>query len=183
MKTNIKIIIGVAIGILISIVSCYALAENLINSKDVVYEDNSNLVADNVQDAIDGTCSKIDTRLSDIEDNLYKVKDISASTTITATTDLSYTGLYITFPAKSYCSITVIALYQHAPATAIALSTSSTNLGGNVVAYNSTTDNFHVSLSYNMYQEGDNNYYIWAKYTGANTNIITYRGFCATKYK
>ena len=75
LKESTKIIIGMVIGLILSTVS-YVVAENLINSKDVVYEDNSNLVADNVQEAIDGTCTKIDTRLSDIEDKLYTVKKL-----------------------------------------------------------------------------------------------------------
>ena len=70
MKTNIKIIIGVTIGILISIVSSYCLAETVMNSKDVYYKDNSGLAVNNVQDAIDGTCTKFDNNLTNLKKEL-----------------------------------------------------------------------------------------------------------------
>ena len=70
MKTNIKIIIGVTIGILISIVSSYCLAETVMNSKDVYYKDNSGLAVNNVQEAIDGTCTKFDNNLTNLKKEL-----------------------------------------------------------------------------------------------------------------
>ena len=181
MKTNIKIIIGVTIGILISVVSCYALAENLINSKDVVYEDNSNLVADNVQEAIDGTCSKIDTRLSEIEDKLYTVKNFHDDINITTSTTSTYTGLSVTFPANSYCSVTVRAAFVNSPAKSVFLSSVIPN-GASATVAKSEGSGF-VSLTYSEYVTVSKTYYIYAQYESVSQNSIRYTGFCATKYK
>ena len=193
MKTNIKIVIGVAIGILISVGSCYALAENLINSKDVVYEDNSNLLADNVQEAIDGTCSKIDTRLSDIEDKLYTVKKINGSIEFTSNTTLSYTGTSIEFPTKSYCSVTVYGSWSTGYPTALMITDSSaaggTRLASNTVGQPDTSStvpndlNWSISSTYSTYVGTKTTVYVWAKYAGVGVNWIHYDGFCATKYK
>ena len=185
MKTNIKIIIGVAIGILISVVSCYALAENLINSKDVVYEDNSNLFADNVQDAIDGTCSKIDTRLSDIEDNLYTVKNMYKSTSFTTTISSSYTGISFTLPAKSFCSITVCVYHNNARPNGLALSRSKEIMDcKGITSYESNSIGSSLCLTLSEYTENARIYYVWAStvLNGVVDNA-DYSGFCATKYK
>ena len=52
---------------LISATSSYATTNYVINASKVAYLDNSNLGVDNVQAAIDGTCSKIDYRLNSLE--------------------------------------------------------------------------------------------------------------------
>ena len=57
-KLDKKVYIIFLIAIIISITSSYVLAQTLINSKDVYYEDNSSLAVNNVQAAIDGTCTK-----------------------------------------------------------------------------------------------------------------------------
>ncbi len=82
MKTNIKIIVAVAIGILVSIVSSYAIAETIMDSKSVYYKDNSGLLADNVQDAIDGTCVKFSEKVDTFLDKIYPVGSIYISTTM-----------------------------------------------------------------------------------------------------
>lgn len=67
-----SVIIGLSIiGSYIS--TSYALTENgyAIHSENVEYKDNSNLGVTQVQAAIDGTCTKIDNRLSDIENNNF----------------------------------------------------------------------------------------------------------------
>ena len=86
MKTNIKIIIGVVVAVLISISSCYVLADSIIDSKSVYYKDNSGLAVNNVQDAIDGTCTKFDNNLTNLKKELlnemYPVGSIYISTTL-----------------------------------------------------------------------------------------------------
>ena len=193
LKESTKIILGMAVGLVLSTAS-YVLAQTLINSKDVVYEDNSNLMADNVQEAIDGTCSKIDTRLSDIEDKLYTVKKINGYKDFTSSKTLSYTGLSIEFPAKSYCSITVYGTWHAGYPTALMITNSSTT-GGNRLASNTVgqpdestftdTDNFNWSISttYSTYVEAKTTVYVWARYDYAGSNAIICDGFCATKYK
>ncbi len=194
LKESTKIILGMAVGLVLSTAS-YVLAQTLINSKDVVYEDNSNLMADNVQDAIDGTCSKIDTRLSDIEDKLYTVKKINGSKVFTSSnTTLSYTGLSIELPAKSYCSITLNSSYTYGYATTLMLTDSATAGFSSRVASNTLGKpddsnvgpevlNWSISVSYSTYTEKATTIYAWAKYTDVGNNTLYYDGFCATKYK
>ena len=185
MKTNIKIIIGVVVAILVSVSSCYVLAESLLNSKDVVYEDNSNLMADNVQDAIDGTCSKIDTRLAGIEDNLYTVKQMKGYKSITSTTDWSYSGLSVTLPANACCGIYYYAGFGYNPPVGILVSKSST-VGPNGALSSSTNNNIaagHVAVDISECTTAETTRYIWSKYDVSSQNGVGYEGFCAIKYK
>ena len=57
----------VTIGCIISIGGAYAATSYAISATKIGYSDNSNLGVDNVQAAIDGTCSRIDNRLSNLE--------------------------------------------------------------------------------------------------------------------
>ncbi len=186
MKTNIKIIIGVVVAILVSVSSCYVLAESLINSKDVVYEDNSNLMADNVQDAIDGTCSKIDTRLAGIEDKLYTVKDMSYNSPgFTSSTAPIYTGTSITFPAKSYCGVVVTSVHSTGSPKDVFLSTSKDELRGIIGGYDGSNDIVGDTLyiSFNEYVSTEKTYYVWASHHSVGIGRLEIKGFCATKYK
>ncbi len=184
-KTNLKILIASVVTILISVSSCYVLAETLINSKDVVYEDNSNLAADNVQDAIDGTCTKIDTRLSGIEDNLYTIKKMSNSKSITSTTDWSYSGLSITLPANACCSINYYAFWNSIPPAGIMVSNSSTVGPQYTQALATTTLDNLQSLSANLTEctSTEITHYIWSKFYSVSRNSVAYNGFCTIKYK
>ena len=67
---SISIVIGTIFSI-IAIKGSYAATTYAINSNAVEYTDNSSLGVTNVQAAIDGTCTKINTRLSDLEDNNF----------------------------------------------------------------------------------------------------------------
>ena len=88
MKTsiNIKFIIGIMVGIILSGTVSYVVAQTTINSKDVYYEDNSSLGFNNVQDAIDGTCTRFSNELSNLKNELlesvYPVGSIYISTTL-----------------------------------------------------------------------------------------------------
>ena len=85
MRTNkvyIIMLLGIIIGIGISIISSYCLAETLINSKDVYYKDNSGLAVNNVQDAIDGTCTKFSKQIDTFLDKVYPVGSVYISTTL-----------------------------------------------------------------------------------------------------
>ncbi len=81
---NSKIIVGVVIGIVISITLSFCLAETLIESKNVSYVDNSKLGATNVQNAIDGTCTKFSNDLINLKkqiiNEIYPVGSIYIST-------------------------------------------------------------------------------------------------------
>ena len=184
LSKNKKFIIVLILAVLISVTSSYVLAQTLINSKDVVYEDNSNLMADNVQEAIDGTCSKIDTRLSDIEDKLYTVKKINGITNeIQTTTSYSYTGLSVTFPAKSYCYVAITNAWAASSAQGIILSASKDNVSHRLATSNISEDNI-IYGSYSGYVDTETTYYVWLKYAKAGEkDIIYYNGWCATKYK
>ena len=82
MKTNIKIIIGVVVAVLISVSSCYVLADSIIDSKSVYYKDNSGLAVNNVQDAIDGTCTKFSKQIDTFLDKIYPIGSIYISATL-----------------------------------------------------------------------------------------------------
>ena len=68
-KTIIIIIITAVITGVISIGCTYAATSYAISASKVGYSDNSSIGVDNVQAAIDGTCTKVDTRLGSLEKN------------------------------------------------------------------------------------------------------------------
>ena len=186
LKTNIKIIVALIIGVILSTFFSCCFAETLINSEDVVYEDNSNLTANNVQDAIDGTCSKIDTRLSDIEDKLYTVKDMRHnSVSFNTSTSSIYTGESITFPAESYCSIVVVSVHSTGGPKEVFLSTSKSELLQISSSYNGfrTSGDSTIYMSFNEYVSSETTYYVWASHQQLGIGRIEVKGFCATKYK
>lgn len=84
MKKTIMIIIFTAIitGI-ISIYGAYAATNYAINASKIGYSDNSNLGVDNVQAAIDGTCTKFNEQLTELRESMYPVGSIYLSTSLT----------------------------------------------------------------------------------------------------
>ena len=88
-KTIMIIIITTLITGIISIGCTYAATTYAISATKIGYSDNSNLGADNVQAAIDGTCSKVDTRLGNIE----KSKQNTLTTT-TGTVSINFKTLH-----------------------------------------------------------------------------------------
>ena len=82
MKTNIKIVIGVIIGIILSGITASAVADFKIDSRNVFYKDNSGLGFNNVQDAIDGTCTKFEEKVDAFLDKVYPVGSVYISTTL-----------------------------------------------------------------------------------------------------
>ena len=82
MKTNIKIIVALIIGVILSTFFSCCFAESIMNSKDVYYKDNSGLLADNVQDAIDGTCIKFESKVDNFLDKIYPIGSIYISATL-----------------------------------------------------------------------------------------------------
>ena len=176
------IVMGIFFGIAITSTISYVIAQTLINSKDVIYQDNSNLAADNVQDAIDGTCTKIDTRLSTIEDKLYNLQDLSGGKNFTASTSWSYTGISITFPAKSYCSVSLKAGYNHSAPLGIELCID--QAGTMCVAVSSNDELWNKATTFSSYYASSTTYYVLSKYSGnGSSEWINYSGFCAVKYK
>ena len=91
-KLDKKSIIIILIAVIISITSSYVIADTLVNSKDVYYEDNSGLAVNNVQAAIDGTCTKFSDQLTtlkqEILNEVYPVGSIYISTTLKTTTEV-----------------------------------------------------------------------------------------------
>ena len=82
-KLDKKVYIIFLIAIIISISSSYVLAQTLVNSNDVYYEDNSSLAVNNVQAAIDGTCTKFSNELTNFLNKIYPVGTIYTSTAST----------------------------------------------------------------------------------------------------
>ena len=65
-------ILFLTIGIVISVSISYCFADTLIDSKDVYYKDSRELGYNNVQDAIDGTCTRFDNAISNLKEELLK---------------------------------------------------------------------------------------------------------------
>ncbi len=84
LKESTKIMLGMVIGLILSTVS-YVLANSIIDSKNVFYKDNSGLAVNNVQDAIDGTCTKFEEKVDNFLDKIYPVGSIYISTTMSTT--------------------------------------------------------------------------------------------------
>ncbi len=83
-KIYLAIIISFIMGIAISITSSYVLAQTLINSEDVYYDKTSSgLAVNNVQAAIDGTCTKFNNQLTTLQttiiNKIYPVGSIYIS--------------------------------------------------------------------------------------------------------
>lgn len=94
MRKEIKLTVGKLIFILlimmvINILSSQAATNYAISANNISYSDNSNLGATNVQAAVDGTCSKVDTRLGNIE----KSKQNTLTTT-TGTVSINFKTLH-----------------------------------------------------------------------------------------
>lgn len=97
MKKSLRITLIIAtITCVISISGSYAATTYAINASNIGYTDNSSLGADNVQAAIDGTCSKVSTVLANkLNKNLIEItlptptKDTSSDYSLTYNIDLS----------------------------------------------------------------------------------------------
>lgn len=72
----------VTVGCIISIGGAYAATNYAISANKIGYSDNANLGADNVQAAIDGTCTKFSTKLNNMMEQIYPVGSIYISTSI-----------------------------------------------------------------------------------------------------
>ncbi len=98
-----EIIIFMIIAIVISITLSFCLAETLIESKNVSYVGNSKLGATNVQNAIDGTCTKFSNELTNLErtllDKFYPVGSVYISTTLKTATEVqnSFGGTWVSY--------------------------------------------------------------------------------------
>ena len=66
-KTIITIIVTAMITGIISIYGAYAATSYAISASKIGYADNSSLGADNVQAAIDGTCTKFSNQLTNLK--------------------------------------------------------------------------------------------------------------------
>ena len=85
------IILGMLISCVMFGLGTYAATNYVISANKISYSDNSNLGVDNVQAAVDGTCTKVDTRLSGLEKN--KQNNITTtSSTITKNISGTFPG-------------------------------------------------------------------------------------------
>ena len=83
-KVYLLVLISFILGIMISITSSYVLAQTLVNSSDVYYDKTSSgLAVNNVQAAIDGTCTKFSNELTNFLNKIYPVGSIYISTAST----------------------------------------------------------------------------------------------------
>ena len=71
---------------IISISGSYAATNYAISATKIGYSDNSNLGADNVQAAIDGTCMNFSKKLEELKKSMYPVGSIYISTKLSTTT-------------------------------------------------------------------------------------------------
>ena len=71
---------------IISISGSYAATNYAISATKIGYSDNSNLGADNVQAAIDGTCTNFSKKLEELKKSMYPVGSIYISTKLSTTT-------------------------------------------------------------------------------------------------
>ena len=87
MKKSMKIPLLMAIvTCIISISGSYAATNYAISATKIGYSDNSNLGADNVQAAIDGTCTNFSKKLEELKKSMYPVGSIYISTKLSTTT-------------------------------------------------------------------------------------------------
>ena len=87
MKNSLKIPLLMAIvTCVISISGSYAATNYAISATKIGYSDNSNLGADNVQAAIDGTCMNFSKKLEELKKSMYPVGSIYISTKLSTTT-------------------------------------------------------------------------------------------------
>ena len=84
-KNNFKLILGIILGTVFASCGAYAATTYAISSNKVSYTDNSSLGVDNVQAAIDGTCSNIDNRLAEIEGDKKAAAYVGVGTDVTVT--------------------------------------------------------------------------------------------------
>lgn len=84
-KTIITLIIGLITGLSLSGIGTYAATTYAVSAEKIGYTDNSNLGVDNVQAAIDGTCTKFNTQLTNLKtniiDTIYPIGSIYISET------------------------------------------------------------------------------------------------------
>ena len=98
MKKSLKVsILTAVITCIISISGSYAATNYAISATKIGYSDNSNLGADNVQAAIDGTCTKFSNQLTNLKNEvktetineMYPIGSIYISTTLSTPTQVA----------------------------------------------------------------------------------------------
>ncbi|MBO5414177.1 MAG: hypothetical protein J6A17_00970 [Bacilli bacterium] len=102
-KKNYKFIfvLGIVVGAAFASIGAYAATSYAIDSSKIGYKDNSNLGVDNVQAAIDGTCSNINTKLSGIENDIDNINSGLASGHSKATCESDVECIIATIPLNS----------------------------------------------------------------------------------
>ena len=87
MKKEIRLTVGKLVFIVLimlgfNIISSSAATSYAISANNIGYTDNSSIGADNIQAAIDGTCTKFSTKLNNMMEQIYPIGSIYISTSI-----------------------------------------------------------------------------------------------------
>ena len=87
MKKEIRLTVGKLLFIVLimlgfNIFSSSAATSYIISANNIEYTDNSSIGADNVQAAIDGTCTKFSTKLNNMMEQIYPIGSIYITTSI-----------------------------------------------------------------------------------------------------
>ena len=98
-KIILILIVGFIMGLSLSGIGTYAATTYAISATKISYSDNSNLGVDNVQAAIDGTCTKFSSQLTNLKNEvktetlneMYPVGSIYISTSISTASELEKT--------------------------------------------------------------------------------------------
>ena len=98
-KIILILIVGFIIGLSLSGIGTYAATTYAISATKIGYSDNSNLGVDNVQAAIDGTCTKFSSQLTNLKNEvktetlneMYPVGSIYITTSISTASELEKT--------------------------------------------------------------------------------------------
>ena len=115
-------------------------------------------------------------RFAELNSKLLEIVPLKREAFFTSSTELSYTGVSITIPPKSFFSISVRAVWSYARPNAVMIGENTTS------SYSDEAINMdrsaHVSTSLNGYTESGRTFYVWARYDAvSDKEYIGINGF------